>query len=116
MTAEPGFLWQNASSVLCGKTLQIAGNEAFEACMAMFWRTSAFKKGQSKFGGDLINSARDVTPVLFSMRRGRDDPFVHHADGHEKLSRLAGGRAPQGRRGSHAHGVVTPILFAVRRP
>ena len=45
MTAEPGFLWQNVSSVLCGKTPQIAGNEAFEACISMFWRMSAIKKG-----------------------------------------------------------------------
>ena len=32
----------------------------------------------------------------------------------EELSRLAGGRAPKGRRGSYTHGGVTTLLFALR--
>ena len=31
-----------------------------------------------------------------------------------ELSRLAGGRAPKGRRGSHTHGVVTTLPFTLR--
>ena len=34
--------------------------------------------------------------------------------GRNELSRLAGGRAPKGRRGSHTHGVVTTLPFTLR--
>ena len=32
-----------------------------------------------------------------------------------ELSRLAGGRAPKGRRGSHTHAAIMAVLFAMRR-
>ena len=31
-----------------------------------------------------------------------------------RLSRLAGGRAPKGRRGSHTHAAIMAVLFAMR--
>ena len=45
--------------------------------------------------GRFVRHAGGVTTLLFAMRM-------------PKLSRLAGGRAPKGRRGSHAHRNTTP--------
>ena len=68
------------------------------------WRALPEKRGQSKISGDLINPARDVTPFLFAMRRGRNDHFFTMRTA--KLSRLAGGRAPKGRRGLTSTGTT----------
>ena len=46
--------------------------------------------------------AAAIMAVLFSMRM-------------PKLSRLAGGRAPKGRRGSHTHAAIMTVLFSLRR-
>ena len=66
-------------------------------------------------------SAWDVTPFcspcgghngrFVCYAEGRYDPFVCHADGHEKLSRLAEGRASKGRRGPRPTG-TTPDASA----
>ena len=68
------------------------------------WRALPEKRGQSKISGDLINPARDVTPFLFAMRRGRNDHFFTMRTA--RLSRLAGGRAPKGRRGLTSTGTT----------
>ena len=62
-----------------------SANDTLPGCSSNETRLSRF------LVGGVINSARAVMPLLFSMRM-------------PKLSRLAGGRAPKGRRGSYAHG------------